>query len=130
MITVTGNGCFDGLHHGHMFYLGFCRARGDKLYIGINSDEYIRRKKRDVFVTAVERRQALIDLGFIEDVIIFNEDDPWEFIKKIHPDVHCIGQEYMGFAPEEEPCRKNNIKVVYVPRVGKWSTTSIKNKCT
>ena len=43
---VTCNGAFDGLHPGHLFYLGFCRGQGDELVVGINGDDYIRNKKQ------------------------------------------------------------------------------------
>jgi D-beta-D-heptose 7-phosphate kinase/D-beta-D-heptose 1-phosphate adenosyltransferase len=120
------NGCFDGLHPGHMFFLGFCRGQGDRLVVGINSDEYIRSKKGREPVPYAERAAALRAIGCIEAVVIFEECNPSVFIRSVHPDVHCIGEEYRDTAAELETCRELGIDVVYVPRVGKWSTTGLR----
>ena len=126
MKTVTCNGCFDGLHPGHMFYLGFCRGQGDELVVGINSDGYIRRTKEREPVSEAQRVEDLMSLGFIRDVVVFLGDEPSLFIKSIRPDVNCIGEEYKGSAPEEKICRELGIEMVYVPRVGNWSSTSLR----
>ena len=126
MTIVTCNGCFDGLHPGHMFFLGFCRAQGDFLIVGINSDRYLREHKRQNFLPAEERKKALLELGFIEAVVIFDEEGPCRFISNVNPQVHCTGEEYRGRAVEEPLCREKGIRLVYVPRVGKWSSTALK----
>lgn len=123
-IVVTCNGCFDGLHPGHLFFLGYCAAQGDKLFIGVNSDDYIRRVKGREPVPLAERISALTALGIAESVECFDEDDPRRFIERINPSVHCIGGEYGGTAVELETCRNRCIGVVWVPRVGSWSTTA------
>ena len=128
MIVVSCNGCFQTVHPGHLFYLGFARGQVDELIVGINSDEYIRRKKGYVPVPAAERAAALMDLDFIREVVIFNEPDPREFIRRIGPDVHCTGAEYSnGTCVEEDLCREMGIELVYVPRIGRWSTRAILN---
>ena len=126
MTLVTCNGCFDGLHPGHLFYLGFCRGQGDRLVVGVNSDDYIRSRKRDNPVPEEERRRALMDLGMVERVCVFSEDNPIEFIRMERPDVHCIGEEYRDVAVELAVCKELGTRVVYVPRVGKWSSTEMR----
>lgn len=125
---VTCNGCLDGIHPGHLFFLGFCRAQGSRLIVGINSDGYIAKNKRSHPFPAWERKKALMDLGFIEAVEVFTEDNPIEFIRRTEPEVHCIGEEYRDKAPEIEVCKNLGIKVVYVPRVGKWSSTLLREQ--
>ena len=127
-LIVTTNGCFDGLHQGHLFFLGFCRAQGGRLIVGINTDEYIIKRKRPVPIPQDQRRQDLLDLGFVEDVEIFQDDNPNEFLRRRRPDIHCIGEEYRDTAVELEVCRKLGIRVVYVPRIGKWSSSLIRGK--
>jgi len=125
MIKVTCNGCFDGLHAGHMFFLGFAVAQGDELVIGINSDEYIRNsKKREPNFTEEERKKSLLDLGFIKKVVIFNESTPIQFIMDEKPDVHVNGSEYGERCIEASILKAINAKLVLVPRIGKWSTTN------
>jgi len=128
MKIVTCNGCFDGLHPGHLFILGFAKAHGDKLVVGINSDEYILKHKHRQPIPAEERANALMELGCVDSVIVFYEDDPREFIRRIRPAVHCIGVEYEGRAVEESVCRELGVRLVYVPRVGKWSSTLLRTE--
>ena len=121
------NGCFDGLHPGHLFFLGFACAHGDELVVGINSDEYIARRKGKVLVPVQERVKALMGLGIVKKVVIF-DDDPRCFIRQIHPDVHCTGYEYReGKAIEDQLCKDMGIRLVFVPRVGEWSSTILRN---
>jgi len=127
-VLVTCNGCFDGLHGGHLFFLGFCRGQGGRLIVGINTDKYIISKKRPNPTNEEQRREDLLKLGFIEKVDIFPESNPSEFIIRNRPGIHCIGEEYKDTAAELPTCRDLGIKVVYVPRIGTWSTTALKGK--
>lgn len=125
MITVTCNGCFDGLHPGHLFHLGYCAAQGDRLVVGINDDAYLRRKKREPYFTAAERREMLLSLGCVSEVRIFAEDDPREFLRGVQPWVHCTGGEYGPDCAEAELCRAQGIRHVLTPRLPLWSTTQL-----
>lgn len=123
---VTCNGCFDGLHPGHLFFLGYARAQGENLIIGINSDDYISRKKRPKpNFNEIQRRDVLLSLGIAKDVIIFNEDNPIEFIKKIKPDIHCVGEEYKGTAIETSTVESIGGKMCWVPRTNFWTTSKL-----
>jgi rfaE bifunctional protein nucleotidyltransferase chain/domain len=130
MRIVTCNGCFDGLHKGHLFFLGFCRAQGDLLIVGINSDNYMRKKKKkEPMFNQNERKRMLEETGIPSKVIIFEENDPIEFIKAIKPQVHCTGIEYIEKCSESKICQNLGISLVFVPRVGNWSSTEMREKC-
>ena len=97
---VFTNGCFDILHVGHKRYLQQAATLGDLLIVGVNSDDSVRRLKgpdRPVN-TEQDRAEMLSALGFIDYVVIFEEDTPYELIKKIQPDVLVKGGDYK---PEE-----------------------------
>ena len=128
MITVTCNGCFDGLHPGHLFYLGYCAAQGDRLVVGLNDDDYLRRKKREPHYKAAKRSEMLLRLGCVSEVRIFGEGDPREFLRAIEPQVHCTGGEYGPDCAEAELCRQLDIRLVLVPRLPHWSTTDLPNE--
>jgi len=124
MRTVTCNGCFDALHPGHLFFLGYALAQGDELIVGINSDDYIIRNKRsNPHRNQKERKSDLLSLGFIKNVIIFPEDSPIEFIRIVRPDVHCTGEEYRNSCREERVCKDLGIRLIFVPRIGDWSSS-------
>ena len=124
--VVTCNGCFDGLHPGHLFFLGFCRGQGDELIVGINTDEYIRTHKRPDPVPEEDRVRALMSLGVVSRVEVFPENTPIGFLRRTRPDVNCIGEEYRDVAPELPVCRELGIEVVYIPRIGDWSSTGLR----
>lgn len=97
---VFTNGCFDILHVGHKRYLQQAATLGDILVVGVNSDASVKRLKgpsRPVN-NEQDRAEMLSAMGFIDYVVIFDEDTPYELIKKIQPDVLVKGGDYK---PEE-----------------------------
>jgi len=124
--VVTCNGCFDGLHAGHLFYLGYCAAQGGELVVGINSDHYIKTRKKRVPVRLEDRVRALEAIEVVSRVVVFDDHDPRAFIEDVRPDVHCIGREHAGKAPEVDLCHDMGIDIVWVPRVGAWSSTLLR----
>jgi D-glycero-beta-D-manno-heptose 1-phosphate adenylyltransferase len=94
--VVFTNGCFDILHAGHVDYLNKSKALGDVLILGLNSDSSIRNikgEKRPV-VPQNERAFILSNLKAVDYVTIFNEDDPYEVIKKLVPDILVKGADW------------------------------------
>lgn len=93
---VFTNGCFDLLHLGHIDYLAKAKDLGDKLIIGVNTDDSVRRLKGVYRPLQDEnsRLHILAALEFVDAVILFNENTPYELIKKIQPDVLVKGADY------------------------------------
>ena len=73
IVIVTGG--FDPLHSGHIAYFEAARALGDRLVVGINSDDWLTRKKGRPFMPATERRAIIENLRMIDRVVEFNDDD-------------------------------------------------------
>ena len=73
IVIVTGG--FDPLHSGHIAYFEAARALGDRLVVGINSDEWLTRKKGRPFMPATERRAIIENLRMVDRVVEFNDDD-------------------------------------------------------
>lgn len=125
-VVVTVNGCFDGVTPAHMFLFGYALAHGDCLVVGINDDDYIRRNKRDEpFHSQAARAEKIRSLPFVRDVVVFCEDGPMDFIRRVMPAVHCIGEEYRGRAREEGVCEELGVEIIYVPIIRKdaWSSS-------
>ncbi len=94
---VFTNGVFDILHAGHVMYLQEAARSGDRLVVGINSDESVRRlnKGPDRPVNGEEARAFVIAaLRCVDAVIVFGEDTPLDIIRKIDPDVLVKGGDY------------------------------------
>ena len=73
IVVVTGG--FDPLHSGHIEYFKAARKLGDALIVGINSDEWLKRKKGKPFMPADERRAVLEELKSVDAVIEFDDED-------------------------------------------------------
>ena len=92
---VFTNGCFDILHAGHVRYLSEARAFGDVLVVGLNSDLSVARLKPGRPVNPEDRRaEVLAAIQFVDYVIIFDSDTPYELIKSIAPDVLVKGGDW------------------------------------
>ena len=124
---VFTNGCFDILHAGHVSILEFCRAQGDILVVGLNSDASVRRLKGPTRPVNKQADRALV-LGGLESVsyvCLFSEDTPFNLIKKIRPDILVKGGDYK---PTEIVGREFAGKVVRFALLKGRSTTGIIKK--
>ena len=73
IVLVTGG--FDPLHSGHIAYFKAARALGDQLVVGLNSDNWLARKKGRAFMPFNERLSIIRHLNMVNWVIDFNDDD-------------------------------------------------------
>nr|MBS0036606.1 D-glycero-beta-D-manno-heptose 1-phosphate adenylyltransferase [Saprospiraceae bacterium] len=93
---VFTNGCFDLLHIGHIQYLLEAKSLGDRLVLGINTDESVRKLKgKGRPVNPLDDRMKMIAALWMVDLVIpFEEDTPKELIQKIKPDTLVKGGDY------------------------------------
>lgn len=94
MNVIFTNGCFDIIHAGHIDYLKRSRELGDRLVVGLNSDESMKRIKRESFHSEKDRKIVLEAIKYVDEVIIFEEDTPLELIKKVKPWMITKGGDY------------------------------------
>lgn len=121
--TVFTNGCFDIIHKGHIDYLRASKALGDRLVVGLNSDRSVRalKGKGRPINDESSRKDVLESLTFVDEVIIFDEDTPYDLIKAIKPDIITKGGDYTV----ETVVGNDLAKVVIIPLVEGNSTTNI-----
>jgi len=95
---VFTNGCFDLLHLGHVDYLEKARFLGDKLVLGLNSDDSVSRFKgpERPIQDQNSRARVLAALQFVDLVVFFNEDTPLNLITEIQPDILVKGSDYLA----------------------------------
>lgn len=128
---VFTNGCFDILHLGHIDYLAKAAGQGDVLIVGLNTDESVRRIKGSnrPIQDEVSRAMILASLRFVDYVVFFAEDTPYELIKTIQPHVLVKGADYK---PEEivgfDIMKARKGKVVIFDYLEGFSTTAIIKK--
>ena len=93
IVVVTGG--FDPLHSGHLAYFKAAKKLGDRLIVGLNSDEWLTRKKGRPFMPMSERFALVSAIGVVDEVVVYNDDDgsscdAIRLVKKRHPDAHII----------------------------------------
>lgn len=93
---VFTNGVFDIIHRGHVEYLTEAKSLGDVLIVGLNSDSSVKMIKGDKrpVVSEDDRAYVLVNLKPVDYVIIFDEDNPLNLIKKVLPQVLVKGADW------------------------------------
>jgi len=111
MKIVLATGGFDPVHSGHISYLKAAKEMGDMLIVGLNSDEWLERKKGKCFMPWNERLAILNNLQMVDEVFTFMDDDDTaiNFIKQViahYPNDQIIfvngGDRKKGNTPEVE----------------------------
>ena len=93
--VVFTNGCFDIIHAGHVRYLREAKGLGDVLVVGLNSDRSVSAiKPGRPLVPADQRAEVLSALEMVDYICVFDEDTPYELIKKIRPDILVKGADW------------------------------------
>lgn len=94
--VVFTNGVFDLLHRGHADYLAKARQLGDVLVIGVNTDASVSKLKgpHRPLQDEYSRMFLLASFQFVDAVILFGEQTPYELIKMVEPDVLVKGSDY------------------------------------
>ncbi len=124
---VFTNGCFDLLHAGHLQILGFSRAQGDVLVVGLNSDRSVRELKgpdRPVY-NANDRARLLAALEMVGYVVVFDDVRAEQIIRRVRPDVLIKGEDWRGKTLDgQEFVESYGGRVVLAPLLQGHSTTA------
>jgi D-beta-D-heptose 7-phosphate kinase/D-beta-D-heptose 1-phosphate adenosyltransferase len=124
--TVFTNGCFDILHKGHIDYLKKSKTLGAKLIVGLNSDQSVKRLKgQSRPINNQEDRKAVLEsLDCVDEVIIFDDDTPYDLINKIKPSIITKGGDYKP----DQVVGNDLADVVIIPFVDGYSTSKVLEK--
>ena len=126
--VVFTNGVFDILHAGHVDYLTKAKAKGDILIVAVNSDSSVKKIKGELrpIVPQNERAFIISSLKPVDHVVIFDEDTPYEIIKKIIPDVLVKGADWaIENIVGRDIVEANGGKVETIEFINDRSTTNI-----
>jgi D-beta-D-heptose 7-phosphate kinase/D-beta-D-heptose 1-phosphate adenosyltransferase len=125
MVTVWVNGCFDVLHRGHIELLSYAKSQGDKLIVGIDTDERVRSSKGPSrpHNNLLDRMYFLESIRSVDKVVAYDTDEELEnHLVENHVDVMIIGSDWKGKrVVGQQLCEK----LVFFDRIGSYSTTNI-----
>ena len=122
--TVWVNGCFDVLHAGHIELLKYARSVGDRLVVGLDTDERVQSSKGPTRpINTLQHRKAVMEaIRYVDEVVAFGSDDAlrnaiqWSKAKFI-----VVGKEYEGRVIGSEFVGE----IKYFDRLFDLSTTNI-----
>ena len=128
---VFTNGCFDILHRGHIEYLAQAADLADLMIIGLNTDNSVSRLKGEdrPLQDETSRAISMAALQYVDYVVLFDEETPYDLIKSIRPDVLVKGSDYkiediVGY----DILQKYGGKIKTIDFVDGYSTTKIVDK--
>lgn len=126
MKTVITYGTFDLLHYGHIRLLERAKKLGDRLIVGVTTDEFDKKRgKLNVVQSLEERKENVRKLNIADEIIEESyEGQKIDDIKKYHADIFTVGSDWVGkFDYLEDYCI-----VVYLPRTKGISSTNLREK--
>lgn len=128
---VFTNGCYDVFHLGHASYLKEASKFGDILVVGVNSDSSVKRLKGESrpINNQYDRAELLSYLPFVDYIVIFEEDTPYNLIEKVNPLYIVKGGDYkIEDVVGRDIAEKNGGEVKIIPLVPGKSSTSVIEK--
>lgn len=121
--TVLTYGTFDLFHIGHLNILKRLKENGDRLIVGVSTDEFNAIKGKKPIVPFEQRMEIVRAIKYVDDVI---PEDNWAQkrldIAKYDVDVFGIGEDWKG----EFDDLADKVEVIYLPRTSGISTTELK----
>ncbi|RNI32268.1 D-glycero-beta-D-manno-heptose 1-phosphate adenylyltransferase [Rufibacter immobilis] len=125
---VFTNGCFDIVHLGHVDYLERARLLGDKLVVGLNTDQSVSTLKGPSrpLQDEMSRTRVMASFWFVDAVVLFGEQTPYELIKAVQPDILVKGDDYtVDTIVGHDIVLANGGAVKTIPLVKGYSTTQV-----
>jgi len=108
---VLVSGGFDPLHSGHVAMIAEAARYGD-VFVALNSDEWLIRKKGYVFMPWEERKKILLALYWVNDVIQFNDNDDTvcDALRQVKPQYFANGGDRTSpNYSEHQYCKRHSI---------------------
>lgn len=123
MNIVITYGTFDLFHIGHLNILESLSHMGEKLIVGVSTDEFNLLKGKNSIHSFEERSRIIAALTCVDEVIPENDwDQKSSDIKKYGVTLFGMGEDWKGkFDDLSASC-----EVVYLPRTPSISTTDLK----
>ena len=129
---IVMSGGFDPVHKGHIRMFREAANLGANVIVGLNSDEWLTRKKGKPFMKWDERAEILESCKFVNQVIPFDDSDDTasDLIKRVYQiyDGGIYfgngGDRGKGNVPETDVCKKLGVEMLWGVGGGKIQSSS------
>lgn len=132
MKIILTYGTFDLFHYGHYNLLKRASEMGDKLIVGVSSDEMCKAKGKVPLLSQEKRMEIVSSLKFVDTVILEeNMAQKVTDVVKFHANVFLLGDDYKDVFPKMPEYRQMldcGCEVLFLPRTQDISTTELKKK--
>lgn len=130
MITVYAYVVADLIHVGHVYALENAKQLGDKLIVGVLTDDAVMEKKKKPIIPFEERIKLISSLKCVNCVVAQSTYSPIENIKTIKPNILMESNSHTDndLISTYEVTSKLNIRIIKMPYFEGQSSTDIKNK--
>ena len=120
----------DLLHIGHLIYLENAKALGDKLVVGVLTDEAVMEKKSKPIISFAERLALVKSLKCVDCAVTQDTYSPEKNLKTIKPNTHVESESHSDKDLKKiyKLCKLYNIKVVKMPYYPEQNSTKIKER--
>ena len=127
-------GVYDLFHIGHLKFIKKAKElHNSYLIIGIQSDKSVfKQKQKECILNENERKSFINELQIADNVIIYDNINQTDFLKKYKIDIFVIGEGY-GSSNEHKNtlhyCKENKIEVALIERTKTISTSDLIKRC-
>ena len=127
MTTVITFGSFDLFHVGHVKILQRAKKLGDRLIVGVSSDNCNKEKRKEKSIISLKNKIEIIkNLKCVDEVFIEDSmEKKLEYIKTYNANIFVIGDDWKG---KFDYLKKYDVKVEYLKRTPNIDSTQIRNK--
>ncbi len=128
MIIVYAYVCGDILHEGHLLQLENGKALGDKLIVGVLTDEAVMEKKTKPTLCFRERLRLVQSLACVDCAVPQHEYSPFKNLMALQPDIHMESASHIGNDYLKKLEKEFKGRIIMTPYYPEQSSTAIKNK--
>ena len=130
--VVYTPGVWDLLHIGHLNIIKKARSYGDRLVVGVCSDEITKATKECLpAIREAHRAELVASIRYVDEAYVYSNLDQSVQLTKFDVSVFVIGEEFGSQGIKEHAlaldyCKRNDVEVIRVARFKGISTTLIK----
>jgi len=132
MLIGYTTGVFDLFHIGHLNLLRNAKSMCDKLIVGVTIDDLVSYKGKKPVIPFEERCEIVRSCKYVDLVVPQNNMDKVNACKMLNASFLFVGEDWYGtekWKNYEKELKKEGVKVIYLPRIQRCSSTELARKC-